>query len=216
MGYEVLVFQVGVVVLSGLIIFSILYLAKMRRTKTNAAWKQAATELGLDFTPATRIFGKYRMSGVIGKQLSCSVWANTEPNGQGGYTTFMNYDVRFSQPLNLGLVVKREGSILGKIAKLSGKQDIQTNNHAFDMAFTIKGTDEYKVKEFLTPHIQSKLLEARNVLNNLVVSDDSVKVTRMRGFIRKSEILVQNVKLLIQLAELIIPNEEVDSIFEEI
>ena len=63
------------------------------------------------------------------------------------------------------------------------------------------------VKELLTPNIQSKLLEARNVLNNLVVSDDSVKVTRMRGFIRKSEILVQNVKLLIQLAELIIPNE---------
>ena len=63
------------------------------------------------------------------------------------------------------------------------------------------------MKEFLTPHIQSKLLEARNVLNNLELSDDSVKSTRMRGFIRKPEILVQNVKLLIQLAELIIPND---------
>jgi len=194
---------VGVIVLSGLIIFSIFYLAKMRRTKTNDAWKQAATELGFNFTPPG-IFGKYTMSGMIGQQLSCTVWAHTEPQGKSS-TTYMNYDVRFSQPLNLGLVVKREGAILGKIAKLSGKQDIQTNNHAFDMAFTIKGTDEYKVKEFLTPHIQSKLLEARNVLNNLVVSDDSVKVTHMRGFIRKSEILVQNVKLLIQLAELINP-----------
>ena len=203
---------VGVIVLSGLSIFSILYLAKMRRTKTNAAWKQAATELGLDFTPVTRIFGKYRMSGVIGKQLSCSVWAHTESQGERS-TTYMNYDVSFSQPLNLGLVVKREGAILGKIAKLSGKQDIHTNNHAFDSAFTIKGADEYKVKEFLTPHIQSKLLEARNVLNNLELSDFSVKSIRMRGFIRKPEILVQNVKLLIQLAELIIPNEEVDSIF---
>ena len=205
---------VGVIVLSGLSIFYILYLAKMRRTKTNDAWKQAATELGFNFTPPG-IFGKYTMSGMIGQQLSCTVWAHTEPQGNRS-TTYMNYDVRFSQPLNLGLVVKREGAILGKIAKLSGKQDIQTNNHAFDKAFTIKGTDEYKVNEFLTPHIQSKLLEARNVLNNLVVSDDSVKVTRMRGFIRKSEILVQNVKLLIQLAELINPNEEVDSIFKEI
>ena len=205
---------VGVIVLSGLCIFSILYLVKMRRTKTNDAWKQAATELGFNFTPPG-IFGKYTMSGVIGQQLSCTVWAHTESQGNRS-TTYMNYDVRFSQPLNLGLVVKREGAILGKIAKLSGKQDIQTNNHAFDKAFTIKGTDEYKVNEFLTPHIQSKLLEARNVLNNLVVSDDSVKVTRMRGFIRKSEILVQNVKLLIQLAELINPNEEVDSIFKEI
>ena len=205
---------VGVIVLSGLIIFSIFYLAKMRRTKTNAAWEQAATELGINFTPPG-IFGKFTMSGMIGQQLSCTVWAHTEPQGQSS-TTYMNYDVRFSQPLNLGLVVKREGAILGKIAKLSGKQDIQTNNHAFDMAFTIKGTDEYKVKEFLTPHIQSKFLEVRNVLKNLEVSDDSVKVTRMRGFIRKSEILVQNVKLLIQLAELINPNEEVDSIFKEI
>ena len=214
MGYEVLVFRVGVIVLCGLFFLSIYLIAKMRRTKTNDAWKQAATELGFNFTPPG-IFGKYTMSGMIGQQLSCTVWAHTEPQGNRS-TTYMNYDVSFSQPLNLGLVVKREGAILGKIAKLSGKQDIHTNNHAFDRAFTIKGTDEYKVKEFLTAHIQSKLLEARNVLNNLVVSDDSVKVTRMRGFIRKSEILVQNVKLLIQLAELINPNEEVDSIFKEI
>jgi len=214
MGYEVLIFRVGVIVLCGLFFLSIYLIAKMRRTKTNDAWKQAATELGFNFTPPG-IFGKYTMSGMIGQQLSCTVWAHTEPQGKSS-TTYMNYDVRFFQPLNLGLVVKREGAILGKIAKLSGKQDIHTNNHAFDRAFTIKGTDEYKVKEFLTPHIQSKLLEARNVLNNLVVSDDSVKVTRMRGFIRKSEILVQNVKLLIQLAELINPNEEVDSIFKEI
>ena len=207
---------VGVILLSGLCIFSILYLAKMRRTKTNAAWKQAATELGLDFTPVTRMFGKYRMSGVIGKQLSCSVWAYTKPNGQGGYTTFMNYDVRFSQPLNLGLVVKREGSILGKITKFADKQDIHTDNPVFDKEFTVKGTDEYKVKELLTPNIQSKLLEVNNVLKKVVVSDDSVNSIGMHGFIRKSEILVQNVKLLIQLAELIIPNEEVDSIFEEI
>jgi hypothetical protein len=111
-------------------------------------------------------------------------------------------------------VVKRQGAILGKIAKLAGKQDIHTNNHVFDKSFTVKGTDEYKVKELLTPHIQSKLLEARNVLKNLEVSDDSVNSTRMRGFIRKPVILVQNVKLLVQLAELIIPNEEVDSIFD--
>ena len=214
MGYEVLVFRVGVIVLCGLFFLSIYLIAKMRRTKTNDAWKQAATELGFNFTPPG-IFGKYTMSGMIGQQLSCTVWAHTEPQGKSS-TTYMNYDVRFFQPLNLGLVVKREGAILGKIAKLSGKQDIQTNNHAFDMAFTIKGTDEYKVKEFLTPHIQSKLLEARNVLKNLEVSDDSVNSTRMRGFIRKPEILVQNVKLLIQLAELINPNEEVDSIFKEI
>ena len=100
------------------------------------------------------------MSGVIGKQLSCSVWAYTQPNNQGGYTTIMNYDVRFPQRLN-------------------------------------------NVKELLTPNIQSKLLEVSNVLYNLVVSDDSINSTRMRGFTRESEILVQNVKLLIQLAELI-------------
>ena len=65
MGYEVLVLRVGVIVLCGLSIFYILYLAKMRRTKTNAAWKQAATALGLDFTPVTRFFVNYRMSGLL-------------------------------------------------------------------------------------------------------------------------------------------------------
>jgi len=211
MGEEVwLILNVGVVVLVVLISVFIYLIAKTRRTKTIAAWTQAATELGFNFTPPGT-FGKYTMSGMIG-QLSCSVWAHTEKRGESS-ATYMNYDVSFSQPLNLGLVVKREGAILGKIAKLSGKQDIHTNNHAFDSAFTIKGADEYKVKEFLTPHIQSKLLEARNILKNLEVSDFSVKSIRMRGFIRKPEILVRNVKLLIQLAELIIPNEEVDSIF---
>ena len=58
-----------------------------------------------------------------------------------------------------------------------------------------------------SPHFQSKLLEVNNVLKKVEVSGDSVKATRVRGFIRKSEILVQNVRLLIQLAELIIPNE---------
>ena len=206
MGEEVhMFFTVGVVVLVVLISVFIYFIAKTHRTKTIAAWEQAATELGFNFTPPGT-FGKYAMSGMIGQQLSCSVWAHTESHGKSS-TTYMNYDVSFSQPLNLGLVVKREGAILGKIAKLSGKQDIHTNNHAFDSAFTIKGDDEYKVKEFLTPHIQSKLLEARNMLKNLVVSDDSISSTRMRGFTRESEILVQNVKLMIQLAELIIPND---------
>ena len=213
MGEEVrLIFIVGVVVLIVLISVFIYLIAKTYRRKTIAAWTQAATELGFNFTPPGT-FGKYTMSGMIGQQLSCSVWAHTEKHGESS-STYMNYDVRFSQPLNLGLVVKREGVILGKIAKLAGKQDIHTNNHAFDRAFTVKGDDEYKVKEFLTPHIQSKLLEARNILKNLEVSDFSVNSTRMRGFIRKPEILVQNVKLLVQLAELIIPNEEVDSIFD--
>jgi hypothetical protein len=58
-----------------------------------------------------------------------------------------------------------------------------------------------------SPHFQSKLLEVNNVLKKVEVSGDSVKATRVRGFIRKTEILVQNVRLLIQLAELIIPNE---------
>ena len=183
MGEEVrLIFTVGVVVLVVLISVFIYLIVKTHRTKTIAAWEQAATELGFNFTPPGT-FGKYTMSGMIGQQLSCSVWAHTEHYGQT-HITFMNYDVTFSQPLNLGLVVKREGAILGKIAKLSGKQDIHTNNHAFDSAFTIKGSDEYKVKEFLTPHIQSKLLEARYMLKNLVVSDDSINSTSMRGFTR--------------------------------
>ena len=214
MGEEVrLIFTVGVVVLVVLISVFIYLIAKTRRTKTIAAWTQAATELGFNFTPPGT-FGKYTMSGMIG-QLSCSVWAHTESHGKHS-TTYMNYDVTFSQPLNLGLVVKREGAILGKITTglmgrgstgPAGKQDIHTDNPVFDEGFTVQGTDEYKVKELLTPNVQSKLLEVSNVLQNLGVSDDSVNSTRMRGFIRESEILVQNVKLLIQLAELIIPNE---------
>jgi len=155
--------SVLILVAIGLIIFFIFNLARGRRKKNNDAWKQAATELGFNFTP-TGTLGKYTMSGVIAdglRQLSCTVWAHTEHYGQT-HITFMNYEVSFSPSVEL------------------------VSN---------------------SPHFQSKLLEANNVLKKVEVSGDSVKATRVRGFIRKSEILVQNVKLLIQLAELIIPNE---------
>jgi hypothetical protein len=157
--------SVLILVAIGLIIFFIFNLAKGRRKKNNDAWGQAATELGFNFTP-TGTLGKYTMSGVITdglKQLSCTVWAHTEQHGQSSIT-YMNYDVKFSPPVNL----------------------VSISN---------------------SPHFQSKLLEVNNVLKKVEVSGDSVKATRVRGFIRKSEILVQNVRLLIQLAELIIPNE---------
>ena len=146
--------SVLILVAIGLIIFFIFNLARGRRKKNNDAWKQAATELGFNFTP-TGTLGKYTMSGVIAdglRQLSCTVWAHTEHYGQT-HITFMNYEVSFSPSVEL------------------------VSN---------------------SPHFQSKLLEANNVLKKVEVSGDSVKATRVRGFIRKSEILVQNVKLLIQ------------------
>ena len=52
MGEEVrLIFIVGVVVLVVLISVFIYFIAKTHRTKTIAAWEQAATELGFNFTP---------------------------------------------------------------------------------------------------------------------------------------------------------------------
>ncbi len=58
MGEEVwLIFTVGVVVLIVLISVFIFLIAKTYRTKTIAAWTQAATELGFNFTPPGT-FGK--------------------------------------------------------------------------------------------------------------------------------------------------------------
>ena len=187
---------------------------RIRVARTNRGWQEAATRLGLNFTPPS-FWSDYQMGGMT-EGGQCLVYTNKEYHGSHdnrSSTTYTNFEVRFPQSLNLGLNLSHAGIFSG-LATMMGSQDIQVGYDAeFDKEFTVKGRDENKIREFLTPERKQQIVIAHRSMKKLNVGDESVSWTT-KGVIRDSDSIVVYVTQLTDLAAALSPEEEINQIFD--
>ena len=198
-----------------IIIFSMAFLLnRISVARTTRGWQEAATRLGLNFTPPS-FWSVYHMGGMT-EGGQCLVYTNKEFHGSHdnrSSTTYTNFEVRFPQSLNLGLNLSHAGIFSG-LATMMGSQDIQVGYDAeFDKEFTVKGRDENKIREFLTPERKQQIVIAHRSMKKLNVGDESVSWTT-KGVIRDSDSIVGHVRQLSDLAAALASEEEINPIFD--
>ncbi len=145
--------------------------AQKRNELMNAIWLNSATQLGLTMDLANKY--SRNMFGEI-NGLACKVYTHKVTHGSSSNrrtVEYTNFEVSFPKSLNMGLILKREVAMLGKLAKLMGNQDIQTGDPAFDACFTIKGTNEQQVRTFLTNERRQSIMHLRQSIVDLQISD---------------------------------------------
>lgn len=164
----VVVGAIGLVV----IVIVLVYQAIVRTRRNRiAVWTETASLLGLEFEPPAR-FGQFKMSGYV-SGFHVDVYTYTQSHGQSS-STYTSYNVRFPASLELGLKLKKEGKILGKIARFFGAQDHAIDDADFDSAFMIKGDDADGVRQFLTEERKAFIMELQNKLPSMMVHDRGI------------------------------------------
>ena len=178
------------------VIFILPFAIKLHR-KTLAAWQAAANELGLEGNNKKKLITGTVDSGEGKNPIECKIHTYTVHHGKSS-TKYTKFEAKFSQPFDLGLKIYSEGSFR-KFTKLFGAQDIQVLDEEFDKTFIIKGIGDNEMRYALTPERRAALLNAHQLLPGFKVGDDNVNYTKM-GIIRKTEKLVSNMRVLIDLA----------------
>lgn len=178
------------------VIFIIPAAIKLHR-KTLAAWQAAANELGLEGNNKKKLITGSVDLGAGKNPIECKIHTYTVHHGKSS-TKYTKFEAKFSQPFDLGLKIYTEGSFR-KFTKFFGAQDIQILDEEFDKTFIVKGIGDNEMRYALTPERRAALLNAHQLLPGFKVGDDNVNYTKM-GVIRKTEKLVSNMRVLIDLA----------------
>lgn len=185
----------GVSVAIAVVVIVIRLIIKTRRGRV-VVWSEAASQLGLDFTPPSS-FGKFEMTGTVAG-FDVRVHTYTQSSGQSS-STFTKYAVQFPSSLALGLKLHKEGKILGKIAKFFGAQDHLMGDSSFDDNFMIKGEDAEQISEFLTPERKQELLELQQKLPAIRITDNDISWTT-GGVAKDAEKIVEVVSNITRVA----------------
>ncbi len=168
------------------------------RKKSDAAWSQAADDLGITFTPPPpRGLHGHLMEGIVGG-FHVKVQNHTHAPDRS-LRIYTDFCVSFPASLDLGLTLTCEGSFFGNLAASLGAQDIITGDSAFDDTFVIKGTDAESVIAFFTEDRRQQTLELNQTLKDLVVTDVDLSWT-IDGLVKDNEILVGHVTELTRVA----------------
>ena len=187
---------IGVSLAIAVVVIVIRMIIKTRRGRV-VVWSEAASGLGLEFTPPKKLFGKFEMTGTVAG-FDVRVHTYTQSTGESS-STFTKYAVQFPSSLALGLKLHKEGKILGKIAKFFGAQDHSMGDSSFDNNFMIKGEDSEQVSEFLTPERKQELLELQQKLPAIRITDNDISWTT-GGVAKDAEKIVEVVSDITRVA----------------
>jgi hypothetical protein len=154
-----------------------------RQTREN--WRQAAEQLGLRFQGKGLLESK-KIEGTLGNSF---VTLDTYRRSRGkNSTVYTRLRLHYPQPLGIGLKLTRQG-FFNHLIILLGAQDIEVGDEGFDRLAVIKGTDERRVREFLTPARRVRIERLLRNYPEIVIGDDSISLDR-HGVIRNTQVLV--------------------------
>lgn len=215
------------IVLWTLIAFSIvaiiIFAVRILRARTNRSWQEAAIQLGLNFTPQQLFWKPYVMSGTLEGGYYCRVHTfsermtgfHSQVGSDNGPTseTFTQLEVRFPQPLNIGLSL-RPATFIGGMAAFLGIEDMEVGGDPdFDKAFTVEGTDEREIKKFLTAERKEKIMAAYQSLHMFEIDDVSISI-KSGDVMRDKETIVHIVMELKNLVAALSTTKQTKSIFD--
>jgi len=196
-----LVVGVAILILKGI---------QAHRKQVTEAWDQAATQLGMRFTPGTFI----RSKSIEGRLHDNRVRVDTFTRSSGKHsTTFTRYRIDFPRALGLGLNLKEQGFISG-VAAFFGSQDIETGDPQFDPRVVVKGADPRHIARFLTPARRLRIVRLFQNHPGCEIKDHAIEWSR-RGGVTETAQLVTTVRRLAFAAARLCSDSEADQSLDQ-
>ena len=155
------------------------------------AWQDAATQLGMRFTPGAMT----RSKSIQGQMYENRVEVDTFKRSSGkSSTTYTRYRTYFPESLGLGLQLKQQGFMAG-VASFFGSQDIELGDPQFDPEVVVKGNDPGRVAEFLTPSRRLRILRLFQEFPGCEIKDHLIEWSN-KGHEKQADRIVGTVRRL--------------------
>jgi len=155
------------------------------------AWQDAATQLGMRFTPGSVMHTK----SIQGRLYENRVEVDTFKRSSGKSSkTYTRYRIYFPEPLGLGLHLKQQGFMTG-VATFFGSQDIEIGDPQFDPEVVVKGNYPERVVEFLTPSRRLRILRLFQNFPGCEIKDQVIEWSK-QGNEKQVEPIVGTVRRL--------------------
>jgi len=186
----------------------VVYSVISQRRLADQAWAKAARRVGL----RPGLGGVLRRRTMVGRHLGfpVRVWTFTKTAGET-HQIDTGFEVRYP-PLEVGMKLEHQG-LVSKFARLLGGQDHIIGNPVFDDQVVIQGPHAGRLKRFLTPERQIRILRALESFPGLVIMTGSLSF-RTRGTITSAARLESIVRRLCELARFLRQKPREDSTFE--
>lgn len=186
-----------------LIISTVIFILIILRARTNRNWQEAATELGLNFTPSNLLWLPYEMNGTLDGGYYCRVhtWREHRSGGSssGSNAPVTGVEVRFLESLRMGFNLSPCTGIKW-FDSLMGVDDTEVGGDPdFDQMFAISSTDDMKLKRFLTAERKEILKAATTEMPYFEITDSGIS-TEANEMIRDKESIVHIVMSFKELA----------------